>query len=584
MPNNLVRLIKVEHVDDLPVLWAQIQKMQIPALLDQYFPTHGLWKGELSFGEVAGVWLMFITSQGDHCLSHVQPWVAERLDTLSACVGKPIRPLDLSDDRLADLLDRLAETDPWAAVETGINGVVLRVYDLGQPDQPIRIDSTSAKTYAEVDENGLFQLGHSKDHRPDLPQVKINLSALDPLGLPLTTTVVSGNRADDPLYVPEIQRVQQTVGVGGKTYVGDCKMGALATRAWIAQSGDYYLCPLAGNQMPAATLDALLAPVFGGEQPLEPVYAPQAPDAATPPELLAEGYIVTVALEDRVNGQPVAWSEQRLVVRSVTLATQQSRRLDDRLAQALAEISRLDDRQQGKKILDAAGLTAAAAPILQQRRVVGLIHLEVQTTTEKVQRRRYGGRPAGTRVKQRSTITARIDASAVAAAQQRLGWRVYATNQPSPSLAVAIKAYRGQYVIEGQFGRFKGRALSLTPLFLQSDERVTGLIRLLSLALRVLILVEFVVRRALAKTEGQIAGLYPWQASRTTATPTAELILRAFRGISLTVIEVAGQVRAFLSPLSRLQERLLELLGWSTDLYERLVEHFQEPALDLSEL
>ena len=584
MLNNLVRLIKVEHVDDLPVLWAQIQKMQIPALLDQYFPTHGLWKGELSFGEVAGVWLMFITSQGDHCLSHVQPWVAERLDTLTACVGKPIRPLDFSDDRLADLLDRLAETDPWAAVETGINGVVLRVYDLGQPDRPIRIDSTSAKTYAEVNENGLFQLGHSKDHRPDLPQVKINLSALDPLGLPLTTTVVSGNRADDPLYVPEIQRVQQTVGVGGKTYVGDCKMGALATRAWIAQSGDYYLCPLAGNQMPAATLDALLAPVFGGEQPLEPVYAPQAPDAATPPERLAEGYIVTDALEDRVNGQPVAWSEQRLVVRSVALATQQSRRLDDRLAQALAEISRLNDRKQGKKILDAAGLTAAAEPILQQRRGVGLIHLEVQTTTEKVQRRRYGGRPAGTRVKQRSTITARIDASAVAAAQQRLGWRVYATNQPSPSLAVAIKAYRGQYVIEGQFGRFKGRTLSLTPLFLQSDERVTGLIRLLSLALRVLILVEFVVRRALAKTEGQIAGLYPWQASRTTATPTAELILRALRGISLTVIEVAGQVRAFLSPLSRLQERLLELLGGSTNLYERLVEHFQEPTLNLSEL
>jgi hypothetical protein len=62
------------------------------------------------------------------------------------------------------------------------------------------------------------------------------------------------------------------------------------------------------------------------------------------------------------------------------------------------------------------------------------------------------------------------------------------------------------------------------------------------------------------------------------------LILRALRGISLTVIEVAGQVRAFLSPLSRLQERLLELLGGSTDLYERLVEHFQEPALDLSGL
>lgn len=583
MLNNLVRLIKVEHVDDLPVLWAQVQKMQIPALLDEYFPTHGLWKRELSFGEVAGVWLMFITSQGDHCLSHVQPWVAERLDTLTACVGKPIRPLDFSDDRLADLLDRLAETDTWAEVETALNGVVLRVYDLDRPGQPIRIDSTSAKTYAGVDENGLFQLGHSKDHRPDLPQVKINLSALDPLGLPLTTTVVSGNGADDPLYVPEIKRVQQTVGAGGKTYIGDCKMGALATRAWIAQSGDYYLCPLAGKQMPAETLEALLGPVFCGEQPLEPVYAPEATDDA-PPELLAEGYTMTVNLEDPVDGQPVTWSEQRLVVRSIALATQQGRRLDERLEQALVDISRLNDRKQGKKILDAAGLNATAQQILQQHRVNSLIQLDIHTTSESIQRRRYGVRAARTDIKERSTITARIDSAAVAAAKQRLGWRVYATNQPSLSLVVAIKAYRGQYVIERQFGRVKGRALSLTPLFLQTDERVVGLIRLLSLALRVLILVEFVVRRQLAKTQSQVAGLYPWQASRTTATPTAELILRAFRGISLTVIEVAGRVRALLSPLSALHERLLELLGWSTDLYEQLIKPFQEPDLNLSEL
>jgi transposase len=584
MLNNLVRLIQVEHVDDLPVLWAQIQKMQIPALLDQAFPTHGLWQGELSFGEVAGVWLMFITSQGDHCLSHVQPWAAERLSTLSACVGKPIRPLDFSDDRLAEMLDRLAKTDPWAAVETGINNGVLRVYDLGQPSQPIRIDSTSAKTYAEVDAQGLFQLGHSKDHRPDLPQVKISLSTLDPLGLPLTTTVVSGNCADDPLYVPEIKRVQQTVGVGGKTYIGDCKMGALDTRAWIAQSGDYYLCPLAGKPMPAATVEALLAPVFRGEQPLEPVYDPATIADATPPELLAEGYTVTVRLEGQADGQSVAWSEQRLVVRSIALATRQGRRFDARLEQALVDISRLDERKQGKKILDAAGLNAAAESILQQRRVVGLISLDAHTTTESVPQRRYGGRPAGTRIKQRSTITARLDTAAVASAKQRLGWRIYATNQPSVSLTVVIQAYRGQYVIEGQFGRFKGRSLSLTPLFLQSDRRVVGLIRLLSLALRVLTLVEFTVRRALAQAGAPMAGLYPWQANRTTATPTAELILRAFRGVSLTVIEVAERVRAFLSPMSRLQERLLELLdGGSTDLYERVVEHFQEPALNLSE-
>lgn len=144
-------------------------------------------------------------------------------------------------------------------------------------------------------------------------------------------------------------------------------------------------------------------------------------------------------------------------------------------------------------------------------------------------------------------------------------------------------AYRGQYQIERCFGRFKGRALSLTPLFLQTEARVEGLIHLLSLALRLLIVVEFVVRRQLAKTHSKVAGLYPGQATRATASPTAELILQAFRGISLTVVEMAGQGCGLLSPLSDQHQRLLELLGLSTDIYVRLIQHFLKPALNLSE-
>lgn len=153
MLNELIRLLKVERVDDLLVLWAQAHQMQIPAVLDPFFPTPGLWKGELSFGEVAAVWLTFITSQGDHCLSHVQPWVEAHLDTLTACLCKPIRPLDFSDDRRADLLDRFAETATWGEVETALNGVVLRVSELGS--DRVRLDSPSAKTYAGVSEGGV---------------------------------------------------------------------------------------------------------------------------------------------------------------------------------------------------------------------------------------------------------------------------------------------------------------------------------------------------------------------------------------------------------------------------------------------
>src|SRR5918999_3181337 len=191
MMNKIIRLIKVERGDDIPVLLAQVQKMQVLALLDQFFPTHGHWKGELSFGEGVAVWVIFVASQGDHCLSHVQPWVEEHLDTLAASLDKSIRPLDFSDDRLAAMLDAFSEAETWGDFETALNGVVLRVYEL-ESDR-IRIDSTSAKTYAGVSEDGLFQFGLSCDHRPDLPQVKVMQAVLDPLGMPLATDVVAGN-------------------------------------------------------------------------------------------------------------------------------------------------------------------------------------------------------------------------------------------------------------------------------------------------------------------------------------------------------------------------------------------------------
>lgn len=94
-------------------------------------------------------------------------------------------------------------------------------------------------------------------------------------------------------------------------------------------------------------------------------------------------------------------------------------------------------------------------------------------------------------------VEGRIDESALASAIGRLGWRVYGTNQPSPQLSRehAVLAYRQAYPVERSLGRLKGRPLSLTPMSVQRDDHATGLIRLLSIALRVLTLLEFVVRR-----------------------------------------------------------------------------------------
>src|ERR1700757_4879060 len=222
------RLLRVEVVADLPILWAALERPARPAPLARHFPAPPHWKGPLAPGEVLAVWLLFILSQADHCLNHVESWVAQHHSTLSALLGKDVRPACAHDDRLADWLTRLSVGDSFSSLEHDLNQQTIRVYQL--PTDLVRIDTTTANSSAGVlSEQGLLQFGHSKDD-PNRPQLKIAAGVLDPLGMPLATAVVPGNSTDDPLYVPAIQAVQQSLGVGRRTYVGACKMAALGTR------------------------------------------------------------------------------------------------------------------------------------------------------------------------------------------------------------------------------------------------------------------------------------------------------------------------------------------------------------------
>src|SRR5665213_3887946 len=79
MDTPTAQLIEVERVDDIPVLWSRLQRLQLAEFLDRHYFTHHLWQGGLSFGEVVCVWLVFLLSQGDHRLSRLQPWPDVRI-------------------------------------------------------------------------------------------------------------------------------------------------------------------------------------------------------------------------------------------------------------------------------------------------------------------------------------------------------------------------------------------------------------------------------------------------------------------------------------------------------------------------
>ena len=167
--------IGTERVDDIPLLIAQIEGMGIPELLEAHFETHGNGVGT-GMGWTTGVWLAHILLQGDHRLSRVEKWVSERAETLEQSMGAMVLATEWSDDRLGIIVDVLSEEESWQAFEGGLNRRTLRVYDLKA--ERVRVDSTTASGNWSVREDGLFQFGHSQAHRPDLPQLKMMLSAL----------------------------------------------------------------------------------------------------------------------------------------------------------------------------------------------------------------------------------------------------------------------------------------------------------------------------------------------------------------------------------------------------------------------
>jgi transposase len=519
-------------------------------------------------------WLAHILSQGDHRKLTVRDWVRQAHHTLERVTGLSIRDTDFTDDRLTIGLRELSKPQYGYAIERDWGQKTIRVYDL-EPKR-VRVDATTGSGYHTVNANGLFQFGKSKDN-PDRPQVKVMLGTLDPLGLPLATEVISGEQADDGLYRPIIDRIVGILTQAGLLFVGDCKMSALATRAHIRVLGHHYWAPLALVGDTATAMQTWVQEALEGKHALTLI---SITDEQGEEVLLAEGYETTRACTAKVDGQTLTWTERVLVVHSEAYAEAQARGLERRLTPATAKLHALTPpRGRGKRQIEEEGqLLQAAEAILQAYRVEGRLTYTCERQAERPMKFVGRGRGAANRpqpevVRVRYPIpSVTRQEAAITALINTFGWRAYVTDVPAEELTLeeAVLTYREEWLIERGFHRLKGAPLSLDPLFVKRDDPVVGLTNWLTIAVRRLTLIEFVVRRALKRDQAQLVGLHKENPKKATATPTTERLLQAFSNITLTIIEFSDRVVRHVTPLTALQVRILELLDLSPDLYRSL--------------
>ena len=81
-PEDVGVNVRTEQLDDIPILLSLLIRLRIPQYIDSFYTPHGNRQG-LSVGWVTTIWLVYILTESDHRMNHVQAWVSSRIAALS---------------------------------------------------------------------------------------------------------------------------------------------------------------------------------------------------------------------------------------------------------------------------------------------------------------------------------------------------------------------------------------------------------------------------------------------------------------------------------------------------------------------
>ena len=275
------------------------------------------------------------------------------------------------------------------------------------------------------------------------------------------------------------------------------------------------------------------------------------------------------------------WEERILLVHSPTHAKKKSMGFETRLGKAQTKIEALTpQRGRGRRqITDEAELLHSIAKVLEECRVQDFLNVEyekqVETTTKFVGKGRGSKnreKKIDEKIRYQITSVGR-DEKKIDEQKKRFGWKAFVTDLLVDALSLedAVLTYRNEYRVERIFNRLKSR-LNIAPLFVRKDDQIEGLAYLLTLGVRVLTLIEFVIHRSLKQGNTGLAGMHPENRRKLANKPSAERIQKAFSKINLTIIrDMAGNViLRSLTPLSSLQEEIIQRLKIDLSIYRQL--------------
>lgn len=376
--------------------------------------------------------------------------------------------------------------------------------------------------------------GYSRDHRPDLNQVMLELIVEHQAGIPLLMKPLSGNSSDSQEFGQIIRNhIAQLHSTYGTTYlVADSALYSEDNLALLQDTPTKWITRVPGtlNEVKAALAQA-------------------APEQMVPLKAGYRGQTLT----STYGGVAQRW----LLIESQPRRPQARRTVNKRwLKHSEKEVKAFQKLCRCEFACEADARQALET--FEQR----LTYTQVQTATivatphyDKPGRPKNGEAPSESRY----TLDGALGSS-VAQHEQRVGQAscfVLATNELDaarlPPLDL-LEAYQGQQHAERGFRFLKSPEFLASSLYLKKPERIMALLMVMTVCLLVYAALEYRIRRALSEH----GATFPNQKGKRIQTPTARWVFHYFVGIHL--LYPVGQWPQVLN-LTEEHGNLLKLLG-----------------------
>ena len=431
-------------------------------------------------------------------------------------IGPGLVAEDFNDDSLGRSLEALyakGVTEVFAQVAAR----ALRVY--GIEHRFVHVDSSSfhlhgAYEIEEPDKEAItITEGYSRDHRPDLKQVVVQLITSQKSALPVWLEVLSGNSSDKETFPLSVEAYNKQLG---------------------ASDTPYYVMDSAGYA--ADNLKTLKGMLWLMRVPETLAQAKRLVRESEKTEMqpLAEGYW----------GKEIALTYGEIPQRWLVVFSQAAY---ERELHTLTK-NQEKERQAAEKQWHKLGLQTfncqedaeTAAKHFNQGWKFHQAVAEAAPITQYARR----GRPSAEDEPEivgyglKGSISA--DPERVEAAKHTLGKFIIATNELDTQQLSAIQMlenYTDQGVsVERGFRFLKDPLFFANSLFLKKPERIMALMMIMGLALLIYALAERQMRLALEKSNEKI----PDQKGKLTSTPTIRWVFQTFEGIDILSIWVNG--------------------------------------------